>query len=296
MHYTAQNPKPCLDLCELVCLCSGAPQTEQRIQDFLHRDAFDGCERIYVGSSFCPQALFASKPLIEAAACVCRSADMHLTLVLPIFAQRFLEKGRAYVAAALSEQSLCIDEVVVNDFGMLAYMANAIEAGQVGPVKIHLGRLLAKDTRDVREPEFFAQPYAPNLLQQSESGSILSRYTASLEGGAHIAGIELDLAHETLDLSEAPESLIVSVHEPQCYMSTGQICEFASIGKAPQASFRPNDTCSLQCLKNCERYEGASGKEFFKIGRTVYFNTKQPRFEGGMPSRRLISVLEEVMG
>lgn len=167
-----------------------------------------------------------------------------------------------------------------------------------------LGRLMSKDTRDPRDPEYPWQPAAPKMLQSSWGGeSYLSRMLATFsywnselqEYRCPLVGIELDPFCAELLLHELPEQLTAAINGPLCYMSAGQICEYASLGLPEERMFRPNSPCARQCKGSCVRYRGASGIEFAKLGRAVFF---QPQWQcvprGVHGYRQLLSPLGEV--
>ncbi len=300
----------CLDLRELITLADLAQDQCAVICALLDTSTLCTSKRIYVGSSFCPQSLERSLPLINAAADVCHELGARLTLSLPIPAQRFLEHQDALVDSLLQQHAGIIDEIIVNDLGTLTQLSERIHnASQDDPfnnITIIIGRLLCKDVRDPRNadvswnrrtPAYLAPGYeGENALQQliatcSYWDSKHERYENA------ISGIELDPICAELDLSTLPQGLLPVLNGPLCYISTGQICEYASIGLSAQKAFRPNGTCSAQCAKTCMRYCGASGVEFLKIGRSVFFQTPwQTDLQGVARYRQLISPLKEVRG
>ena len=108
--------------------------------------------------------------------------------------------------------------------------------------------------------------------------------------------MEFDPTHDALDISALPSDMSAAVHGPLCYMSTGQICEFASIGSSEEESFRPNGTCSMQCQNTSIRYTGASGVEFIKAGRSIFFQQKRVSIRGVGCYRLVYSPLFKMLG
>ena len=51
----------------------------------------------------------------------------------------------------------------------------------------------------------------------------------------------------------------------------------------------------MQCQHTAILYNGASGVEFSKIGRTVYFDASAPQVHGIAEYRRVFSPLKEVL-
>lgn len=300
----------CLDLRELITLADLAQDQGVAIRALLDTPGLSGSKRIYLGSSFCPQSLERSLPLIEAAANVCRELGMRMTLALPIPAQRFLEQQDALVQELLAQHADVIDELIANDLGTLAQLSerihNAPQGDPCSGIALVIGRLLCKDVRDPRNADVSWARRTPTYLAPGYEGeSALQQLIAtcsywSVEHERYenaIAGIELDSICAELDLSALPQGLLPVLNGPLCYMSTGQICEYASIGLPAQKAFRPNGACGSQCVKTCLRYRGASGVEFFKIGRSVFFETPwQAELLGVSRYRQLVSPLKEVRG
>ena len=92
--------------------------------------------------------------------------------------------------------------------------------------------------------------------------------------GDEVRGVEIDPTHAALDLAQlrglAPQ-MRVGVHVPYCFMSTGSICELASLHRPVRCKFRPNDSCSLECARCAVGYALPGGARLLKWGRTVLF-------------------------
>ena len=311
MNPVAQKPATeyCLDLRELIDLDGFAQDPAAILLALLDAPSFSECRRLYVGSSFCPQSLFHSRFFLDSVLGLCRKRSFRATLSVPIPAQRFLERQSAFVENLLAEYCDVIDEVVVNDLGTLARLStlihNAEEASPYSGLGLVIGRLLNKDARDPRCDELSFARRMPNILQPGYGAqSMLRRMiaTSSFWSEEHeryenaLVGVEFDSVCEQLDLTQLPQGLLPALNANLCYMSTGQICEFASIGLAAQASFRPNAACAGQCAKTCVAYTGASGVEFFKLGRSIFFEPRwQTELLGATSQRCIVSVLKEVL-
>lgn len=308
----------CLDLRELINLGALAQDQEAAINAFLDASAFADAHRLYVGSSFCAQALLHSRGLIEAALKVCRDRGMSATLSVPIAAQDNLARQMGEVQQLLELGEGVIDEVIANDHGMLGWLCNAAagatitggalqgtrQSEQPQSFSVVVGRLLSKDPRDPRDPEYPWLPYEPALLQAGlDGGSFFDRLLSTwsfwdeehAEYRCPIAGLELDPTHEVFLLGNLPSQITPAINGPLCYMSTGQICEYASMGLPDERLFRPNNPCAHQCTDNAIRYQGASGVEFAKLGRMVCFRPEwQCAPQGVDRYRQLVTPLWEV--
>lgn len=257
----------CLNLCELLngtMLRDGtmdmvtAMAAEQEAEQRADREQPE-VKRIYAGSNFCSQYFLHInwwKLLFEE----CRNRGWKLTLTLPVFSQKDLKKGKERIGEILGQGTDVIDEITVNDVGMLHYISR--ECGG----KINLGRLFFKDARDVRIREYDEGTVVPNLLVSWESHPL---------GNVQIHGIELDRMSSRIDLSDCPLSgMILGVHSPFCYMSTGNICKFASIHKEMEYKFRPNIPCAMECAEIYEHYRarfGGKDSDVIRFGRTIYY-------------------------
>lgn len=215
--------------------------------------------RLYVGSNFCSQ-YFLHQPasVWREAFELCRRERIPATLVVPIVTQRDLAAADALIDGLFDDYGDVIDEVTVNDVGMIGHCLDRYGR------PLNAGRLFFKVPRDPRYAELFDVRHAvgvPPLVTE------LFRH-------GEVCGVELDPTHAALDLSVlrgfAPH-LEVGVHMPYGYLSTGAICELASIGRPVSGKFRPNAPCSLECMRCAIGYELPYGARLLKWGRTVYF-------------------------
>ena len=216
-------------------------------------------KRIYAGSAFCSQ-YFLHINWWELLLAECRNRRWNLTLTLPVFSQKDLKRGKERIREILAQGSDVIDEITVNDVGMLYYISGEWNG------KINLGRLFFKDARDIRVREYDERTVTPNLLASWESHPL---------GDVQIHGIELDRVSRRIDLTGCPlPGVILGVHSPFCYMSTGNICKFASIHKEMKYKFRPNTSCAMECAGIYEHYRSKfDGKDadIIRFGRTIYY-------------------------
>ncbi len=216
-------------------------------------------QRLYVGSNFCSQYfLRQSMSLWREAFALCRREGMAATLVVPVVSQRDLAEACQLVEEILTSYGDMVDEITVNDVGMFAYCRQ--RCGRA----INLGRLFFKEPRDPRYADLFETRHAVGLP------AVLT----GLFSRGEVAGIEIDPTHAALDLSEVRGFLpqvSVGVHMPYCYLSTGNVCEFAGIGRPVREKFRPNAPCAMECARCSVGYGLPYGTRMLKWGRTVYF-------------------------
>lgn len=239
---------------------------------------FEECERIYIGSYFCAQ-YFLNLPnkIIEDVTNFCEEEKVKVTLVIPIFSERNLDKGKEKIEEFINNFKEVIDEVTVNDYGMLEYMTKQYQ------LKCNIGRLFMKDYRDLRYPEYFNTTLYPKIF---------TSYFKELMTTYNIKGLEFDPTHKTVNLETCPQSSITAslekcprdvemgMHRPYCYMTVGQICEFGSIHKEIEKKFRPNEVCQGECNSNIFRYQFDDGHEWLRVGRAVYFDNRECEVQG----------------
>lgn len=238
----------CLNLCEINWNIyfdySGVIETLYEL--------FEGVNRIYVGSYFCSQYFLSLKfnKLIE----IARDRDMRITLVLPIFSEKDLDFAKEKISKLLQNSEIIIDEVTVNDFGMLSYVQGRFT------MKVNLGRLFFKDPRDVRISEYYLHKGNVN------TSSVLK----NIVDISKINYIEIDETNRTVDVADV---FNIAVHVPFCFMTTGNICKYASVNKSLEFKYRPNDKCGQECSYIYEHYSeiyNGTSIELYRVGRTVY--------------------------
>ena len=274
----------CLNLCEVLnntLLCDG--RLEQLINKIVRENQIsEPLERIYGGSSFCSQ-YFLHLNCWDKLFNICREKGWKFTLTLPVFSQKDLERAKKRIDEILENGKGPADEITVNDLGMLKYISERYD------IRINLGRLFFKDPRDVRVRAYQEGEISPNLL------SCRSYY---IEGNDKVKGIELDPTNRYIDLRECDlEGIDLGVHSPFCYMTTGNICKFASIHKGVEKKFRPNAECHLECSQIYEHYEERfQGKyaDLIRYGRTVYFYNNATRIAGKKIDRRMYFPILEI--
>lgn len=258
----------CLNLCDIgkrLQKKNGKMDLEEKIckeQDY---------RRIYIGSYFCGkyflQMLEADIKNLKA---FCEERARKVTLVIPVFSEKDLALGLSKIHEIMDLLGDVLDECTFNDFGMMAYLSRTYE------VKLNLGRLLMKDYRDPRYPEYFNMVYKPKLFHE---------YMDDWIKNYNITGIEMDPTHGTVDLSEAKEGITLAIHLPYCYMTMGRICEYASIHKEIDQKFRPNMECHKECMENFIEYDLQDERRWIRVGRAIYFKNEEIKLINGLANR-----------
>ena len=249
-------------------LCDVLPSNEasQKYLDQVLSQDFT-YNRVYIGSYFCSNKFFSVKSrsiirLIDTFA----SKGIPISLVVPIFAQHHLSKGIELIQKIANDYYGTIDEIVVNDLGMLQHMYD-IYKSKANRIKIVAGRMLNKTYRDIRDEEYFSLECIPKCLNE---------YYISLYEHYGIQTIELDNSFNSLTLPEKFNKFCFAVHTPLCYVTKCNICEFASITKSISQKFRTTDTCSYECMGRYIQYSNGNDNTVihYKIGCGVYFENK----------------------
>jgi hypothetical protein len=223
--------------------------------------------RIIIGSYFCSRFLLhIDDAYMRSIINYCITNVVDISLVVPVFAENLLESGEKKIMSLCDSANNRIDEICVNDYGMLNWVADKLE------YPIALGRLFIKDMRDPRYPDLrtaLSKPLAFN------------RHLVDLIAKYKITSIEVDPIYKEIDCSIFPEELEIAIHTPYSYMTCGQICPFASIPYNFDHKFRPNLPCHLECLQNHMIYAFDTEKNSFDAdllhhGRAIYYETAEP--------------------
>ncbi len=264
----------CLNLCEILPYLLTKKKILESLLDAKIVAQFKTCERIYIGSSFCGKYFIQqSDSDLKEVFGLCKEKNIKVTLVIPTFSERDLELGKKRISQIVEFGADDVDEITVNDYGMLFYVRE-----NYGLV-MNLGRLIMKDYRDPRYDNYFQIPWRPKMFT-NHLRTIIKDYK--------IKSIEMDITHKNMNFAEVPDDIIVGIHVPYCYQTVGRICEYASITKEIVNKFRVNDACEGNCAESIVKYlDSDENMEYIRYGRTIYF--KHPGYElSGLDKYRLI--------
>lgn len=272
----------CLNLCEIFTNIWTVDGTlENLINRILIKER--QIERIYIGSSFCSQYYlnFFGYDRIFA---LCKKMGIPITLTIPVFTEKDIEIGKRKTLDICEKAHSIIDEITVNDIGMLSWLQTKKE------YCINLGRLFFKDQRDCRVPEYTKKHVSPALLSH-----LADDYWKLFR----ISRVELDPTNLVIDTSCIYNTNInVGIHMPYCYMTTGNICKFASIHQTVKDKFRPNIQCDMECAHVCDSYSDHVNQTncdpvLYRFGRTLYFKVDSVKFTGKKASRVIYFPIDE---
>lgn len=270
----------CISLCEIMEYINQIePRVERAIERICGAAGYNRCERIYVGSSFCGQYfLHLSEKLLDEVMAYSKEKGIKVTLVVPIFTQKYLEKGKKKISELIELYDNQIDEITVNDYGMLLAIHKAYRSK-----RLNMGRLFMKDYREPRYEAYFNGMLKPKVF---------TNFLKKLIKQYEISGMEFDPTHRTIDFSEKPEDIQISIYAPYSYITVGQICEIGSISKGIDKKFRPNEPCGAECYTHRMRYYIEGSADWRRIGRAVYFENREPEIKGINQVREIYAPLD----
>lgn len=254
------------------------------LDELLQKDYLRNTSRIYIGSYYCSH-YFLQTPRNGYAELLnyARSRNLNVTLVVPPLFENDLDAASELILYLknLSEQAdNTIDEISINDLGMLEMLKAEKSA------KIVMGRVLQKDNRDPRYPDFFEQTHTHRVFGSYYSGFMKDN---------NISGLELDFTHREIAIPNISEPLKVAVHIPYCYMSMGSICEFASMNKADDMKFRFADSCQCECDRAFIECNYLNELRFLRIGRSVQFKNDKCKICTDVPYRLIYTPIKELV-
>lgn len=270
----------CISVCEIMeHIHNIEPQFEQMIKEINGMAGYTKCDRIYIGSSFCGQYfLHLSMKLMKELMVVCKKQNIKVTLVVPIFTEKNLQEGKDKLERLLTEFKTEIDEVTVNDYGMLLYVHEKYPY-----IGLNMGRLFMKDYREPRYEEYFNQVFKPRSF---------TNYLKELIKRYKVRYLEFDPTHKKIDFSEKPEEVQIGIYTPYAYMTVGQICQLGGISKSVDKKFRPNEPCMAECYKHRMRYFMGDDRVWRRIGRAIYFENKEVEIIGLNQVREIYAPLD----
>ena len=264
----------CINMCEISSAFFQSKDSINKIfLECINKNIFSECNRIYIGSNFCGQYFVnLSDKDIKVLYEYCKINNITLTLVLPIVPETLLYSTKRKIDSITNLTIDVLDEITVNDFGMLKYIHN------IDSKYINLGRLFFKDKRDQRIRDNSDLNKRPFLFPEGV------QYLTYMY---NIHGIEIDGYNDVFDFNGLPEQLKLGIHYPYIFTTTGHICEFASVGKNTEEKFRPNNDCQKQCFERFIEYKTSAKYVYWKFGRTVYYEKSFPKILGVKSFRKI---------
>lgn len=167
-------------------------------------------------------------------------------LVLPVFPERLLSILENEKLEFMCKKAR---NIVVNDIGFLSYF------NRKSYKNIRLGRLFFREYKDHRYEEYHKSFYESKIRE-----TIVFLRNMKLD----FVAVEADIP--TIN-TQFDVDCCIYIHVPYRQVSISHICEYASIGKAIEEKYIPDDKCYYQCFKQLLEYP-VSG--YYKVGKNVY--------------------------
>ena len=162
----------CISFCELLHIFTGnVGRDGETLKVAKNFAKFDEVNRLYLGSNFCSRYFL--KYVENALDSVAKTLKDEcgapkITLCVPVFSQLYLDAGKKLILSILDKYGDIVDEVTVNDIGMLEF------ATQLNSLKVNVGRMMNKDARDIRYDGYFNLSHKPEVF--TLKNSILKNY------------------------------------------------------------------------------------------------------------------------
>ena len=204
----------CLNLCEISpALFKLYDSIKRLFEAFEQKNNISPINRLYVGSAFCDLFFLKSiEPTLEQLFAFCIENNMKITLSVPIFLQNCINQGKEIVKRVIKHYGDIIDEISVNDFGMLQFIKDSFPN-----YKIRIGRLMNKQMRDPRYPD--------------QNNYSLDDFLKCLPFDSNICGIDLDILQSNLSVDKNFQKEFIGFHSQLSYITTGNICNYKSLTK-----------------------------------------------------------------
>lgn len=213
--------------------------------------------RLHLGNEFC-ERLIPSPTLLRRTIGMADAAGLALTLATPAVPDQGLAKLRRLFRLLPGGA-----EVVVNDYGVLRFLASEFPA--LEPVA---GRQLCKMIKDPRLPTEQWVRLNPPGLGSPEFEALLGRFG--------IRRAELDVPPFARPADLRAGGLALSVHAPYGYALRGRVCRIGSLRFEGAAKFRPDQECAKECLRwSCRLSRpaeyGLHDLKSFQRGNSIFY-------------------------
>lgn len=230
-------------------------------------------DRVYLGAEFCDRIMmFMDKTKIKESIKFLNSKNYKVSYVIPAIRQSNLYKNLEVLDYLLGSSSITIDELVVNDFGILAYLQK--EKGKWA-CKLTAGRLFDKGVREGRFNIFKNSDYQRNSEEASKFNLTESAYTELFQT-LGVTRLETDTLPDGFISIEPNCPLNISIYYPRIFLSQGSYCEYSGIGRKDPNKFRLENLCNRQCSNQFQLIKIEEGRILYKIGNAVFTRQTQP--------------------
>ncbi len=246
-----------LNLCDIE-LHWGSLEELENVKESMEIRQNCNFEYVYIGSYFCGRYfLHLVEEHLEIWKEFYEKFKIPFVVVLPIFSQSLLKKGKNALEKLQNSLESFIDYYVVNDLGMLTFLDEQRKS-------IFIGRLFAKDTRDFRDIKL--RKHVNSCAVGNGIFQFLRKECSSL------MGYEIDNIYSPevlLHLQKEDQARVV-LHTPYVYQSVGQICCYANLETEKYTGFFSNLPCSHSCSRYYLTY-GKNDRELLCMGRAALY-------------------------
>ncbi len=230
----------------------------EKAREQLSEEGLPEPRRIYLGSEGCEYLLLNQAALFRRLMPELVRAGYQITLVLPSVEETAFDRVCALVEELTGTG--CIDELVVNDLGVLAWVSKQkfalqLRAGHHFDKMLREARFPVEENGDIRSnAELFCTPY---LEQTAEKQMLRDLGVVGAETDP-VPGFSLCL----------PADRSYAIWYPRTILSYCTTCEFAGSGLPLEKRFIPG-RCKMECLEYQIDVHGDSVQKIVKSGRLV---------------------------
>lgn len=240
----------CLNLCDIFTALLYEYECVENLMSAAEDAKKVGYDRICLGAYFCDDYFIRNiRGMFASTYPYCRKNNIRITLTLPVFSESFLNNGIRLIDELLTQYRDVIDEVTVNDVGMLRYISGR------GNVNINHGRLLQKYSRDIRHANY--------------SKGCFKYYGYSDEYESLAETIEFDVCAETMEIHIGGKR--AAIHRNCSYATMGRNCQFAGLNRSVWEKFDLSSPCGEVCSRFFLNYVDQEGHTFCQVGKAVFF-------------------------
>lgn len=239
----------CLNLCDIFTALFREYECVENLVSSAERTKKVRYSRLCLGSYFCDTYFVQNiRNTLVSAYPYCQKNDVKVTLTVPVFSELRLNDGVKLINQLLTQYRDLIDEVTVNDVGMLQHIKN-----RTG-ISINQGRLMQKYTRDIRYADYTNGQF---------------RYCGYMDGYESIVdAIEFDACAKTMEVHIGRKKAVI--HRDYQYATMGRICWFAGFNRGAWEKFDLNSPCDEACSRFFLSCINQEDNTFYQVGKAVF--------------------------
>jgi hypothetical protein len=222
--------------------------------------------RVYIGAEFCDRLLLNANfniltPFIKEL----KSKGFFVTLIMPHSTQSLFKSNYEILKRMLDKGKDVIDEISVNDFGLLNYINNDLQGMNL---RFNAGRLLDKSLRESRMDIYSVDDIRKNKNMISKLPILTNEYDR-IYNKFNISYVETDIPNQKVFSIIDNANYKLALHFPRTFLSKAYYCEFSSIGKSAINKFILDGVCENQCNNQYKIFYEDSIK-LYKVGNAIF--------------------------